>query len=251
MRRLPLLLGAAGVTLGVLAPVHDGADGRPVTRSMSFPSPEGATTSSTPGDIGYRLSMVNGQVIRWNPCRVITYQVNTAGATAGALADVQGAMARVASANGLSFRYLGPTAAIPQKSWQSSWPSNTGDIVVAWAYAGSGAGRSTLLPSSAVGEGGWTSTGTYTPSGSIVWQIRHGFVVLNRASNSALRPGFGAGQTRGELLLHEVGHTVGLQHTSATTQILYTTLKARSTTAYGSGDLMGLRRVGRAAGCIA
>lgn len=215
---------------------------------MSAASPAGVTTSSSSGDTGYRLSSANGQVIRWNPCRVITYQVNMTGASAGALIDVQGTMSRLATANGLSFRYLGSTGAIPQKAWLSSWPTTTADIVVAWAYAGTG--RSTILPSTAAGEGGWTSTGAYTPAGSIVWQIRHGFVVLNRASNSAMRPGFGAGQTRGELLLHEVGHAVGLQHTSATTQIMYATLQARSTTAYGWGDLMGLRRVGRGAGCI-
>lgn len=241
-------MGAAGITLAALVPVPGNGGGG--ARSLASASPAGATTSSSGGDTGYRLSSANGQVIRWNPCRVITYQVNMTGASAGALIDVQGAMSRLASANGLSFRYAGTTAAIPQKSWLSSWPTTTADIVVAWAYAGTGAGRSTILPSSAAGEGGWASTGTYTPSGSIVWQIRHGFVVLNRANNSAMRPGFGAGQTRGELLLHEVGHAVGLQHTSATTQIMYVTLQSRSTTAYGSGDLMGLRRVGRGAGCI-
>lgn len=76
------------------------------------------------------------------------------------------------------------------------------------------AGRSTIQrgivvwspATGAASEGGWTSTGTYNASGSIVWQIRHGFVVLNRANNNVMRPGFGSGQTRGELLLHEAGH---------------------------------------------
>ncbi len=244
-------MGTAGIVLAAaLAPATNGGEAGRAALRMSFASPAGTASSTSGSDIGYRLSTANGQVIRWNPCRTITYQVNTAGATAGALTDVQGAMSRVASANKLSFRYLGSTAAIPQKAWQTNWPTNTADIVVSWAYAGTGAGRSTILPSAAAGAGGWTASGTYAPSGSIVWQIRHGFVVLNRASNGAMRPGFGAGQTRGELLLHEVGHAVGLQHTSATSQILYATLQARSTTAYGSGDLMGLRRVGQAAGCI-
>lgn len=64
-----------------------------------------------------------------------------------------------------------------------------------------------------------------------------------------LRAGFGSGVTRGDLLLHEIGHTMGLGHSASSTQLMYRTL-TRSTARYGRGDLRGLELRGAEPGCM-
>ena len=63
--------------------------------------------------------------------------------------------------------------------------------------------------------------------------------------------GFGPGVSRGRVLLHELGHAVGLEHVADTTQVMNTSVSRTSPpAAYGAGDRTGLRKVGAAAGCI-
>jgi len=103
-----------------------------------------------------------------------------------------------------------------------------------------------------VGSGGYESWQWGSTPGTAA--IVRGYVVINSAYNSKLRAGFGDGTVkatyRGELLLHELGHVMGLNHAQSSTQIMYPLLLARTRAAYGSGDLAGLARLGRATGCI-
>ena len=208
----------------------------------------------------YNLSYQSGSgaVLRWNPCQgAITYRVNlryagsSSTARTAALSDVKGAMSRVASATGMHLSYLGITTRIPTGS---TWWQHTGDaeIIVAWVNQKYASSRSSLLLRSSAGytaaTGGWWSWqwGSVGTSAALV----RGYVVVNAADNSKLRAGFGSGTTRGELLLHELGHVVGLNHAQQSSQIMYPVLLARTKAAYATGDLAGLARVGRAAGCI-
>ncbi|MFC7484248.1 hypothetical protein ACFQX7_35395 [Luedemannella flava] len=73
----------------------------------------------------------------------------------------------------------------------------------------------------------------------------------------AVRPGFGAGPktglqgTRGQLLMHEIGHAVGLGHPKIKDkwEIMYPTM-TRKPAVYGKGDQVGLRALGTGAGCL-
>jgi hypothetical protein len=57
--------------------------------------------------------------------------------------------------------------------------------------------------------------------------------------------------TRGQLLLHELGHAVGLAHPLINDphEIMYARPTAEAAT-WGAGDLAGLRAVGRSGGCL-
>ena len=64
-----------------------------------------------------------------------------------------------------------------------------------------------------------------------------------------LESGFGRGVTWGEVIVHELGHIMGLDHVGSSKQVMY-----YSTTGFtanlGAGDLTGLRQLGDTRGCL-
>lgn len=194
-------------------------------------------------------------VARWNPCRVIGYRVNLANTTPGALTDVKGAIARVSSATGLTFVYRGTTMILPGRG-SDQYPADT-DLVISWAKPG----QSTKLPAPATGyrapagTGGASWGSAWSSTGKPASMISKGFVVLNATMTFA--GGFGSGPstglqgTRGQLLMHELGHAMGLDHPIIKDRIqIMNPLMSAIPAVWGAGDANGLRLVGKSAGCM-
>jgi hypothetical protein len=210
------------------------------------------TVSSLGTTTSYKLyKLSDGRVLRWNPCSTIHYRTNLKQAPAGALTDVKAAIAKVAAATGLKFVYDGSTTVIPQTDYAKSMsPTKVPPLVIAWAKRGTGAGASNLLGGEAYAIGGWRALGWSDGDGNHPMRAMSGMVVVDVRSNT-LPAGFATrrGGTRGGMLLHELGHVVGLQHVSDTTQEMNPTIIDRAS--FGNGDKTGLKKVGAAAGCIA
>jgi predicted Zn-dependent protease len=103
------------------------------------------------------------------------------------------------------------------------------------ALAGSVVGYASVLRAS------WTTTDARIERAEVV--LRDDYVVSAEQSTA---PGF----TVDELLLHELGHAVGLAHSSDTTEVMYPELGHQPRTGYQSGDQNGLARVGAGGGCL-
>lgn len=184
---------------------------------------------------------------RWNSCRVVDYRVNATQASPGALKDVKGALMRVHRATGLRFAYQGTTTIVPQSFFDSYPPDSA--MVIAWAKPE----QSPLLTQggeSPLGVGGsaWTF-GFYDATGAAVSNIRSGHVVIDSTQQDRSPAGFGSGKTRGELLMHEIGHAVGLEHTYDARQIMYPLMQS-GVARWGAGDLAGLATLGANQGCL-
>jgi hypothetical protein len=199
-------------------------------------------------------------LVRWAPCirsssgpitQVIRYKVNPAGHSAR-IPFVREAVGRLHRATGLHFRYAGRTSYIPQRSTttgllrSASLESATHvPFVIAWAYRGTGKGRSNLLTSFEAGVG--STAWRYSAASQL--RISDAAVVVKRG-HLGLRSGFGAGGTMGTLMLHELGHAVGLGHASGVGEVMYPLIGPGSPGTYAAGDRTGLHKVGAAAGCM-
>lgn len=193
-------------------------------------------------------SFLGGTRARWDRCDPVTYRVNLTNATAAHLNEVKVAVGRIATQSGLTFSYLGTTTAVPQGRLN---PAGT-DIVVAFSKPG----QTTLLPTTnapaGVGGASWSFNGVEN-------QLSNGFVVINVAALSGMAAGFGTGPeygvqgTRGQLLMHELGHAVGMGHAPSTDaakpQLMYPVM-TRKLAVWGAGDAKNLRELG-GAGCVA
>jgi hypothetical protein len=179
----------------------------------------------------------DGKPVRFNPCAgAITWRFNAIGAPANALELSQEAINRIAAATGYTFKYLGTTSAIPYSSGYTA-PSDT-RFVLAWATPT----QVSNLSGNVVGLGGpqyaWNSTGQA--------KITHATVLIDStdvAPTGFLKTGFQAGASVGTVLMHEIGHAMGLGHFNDTTQVMNPGVTSSSNTWYMNGDLGGLAKI--------
>lgn len=178
----------------------------------------------------------------WDSCRgPITWKFTTGNAPDGALKQVKGAFARVHAATGLDFSYLGTTDVTPKPSGA---PASGADLVIGWV----GQRAFSDQYGGAVGVGGATYYSNYRlANGDRVNRAAQGGVVLN-AGFDDLANGFGSGFTWGEVLMHELGHVIGLSHVDSSKQLMYERV-TRGLARFGAGDLNGFRKVGDTFGC--
>jgi len=202
-------------------------------------------------------------IARWNPCspdggtQVIGYAVNLTGlsdaaASSSVTADVRGAFDRIGAATGLTFADRGTTDIVPGSSGQKPYPTDT-QIVIAWTSRGT----SSYLPagSTELARGGADWQPGYVDASGPAAAMEHGYVVAD--IKTLLAPGFGAGPstglqgTEGQLLMHELGHVMGLAHPAVadSTEIMSPTL-THKLAVWGAGDKAGLARLGATAGCL-
>ncbi|GAA2164711.1 matrixin family metalloprotease [Pedococcus bigeumensis] len=200
-------------------------------------------------------SLPNGtkQLVRWNGCQTgITYKVNLGAVPsaqrASVLADTQKALVQVQNSTGFRFVYKGSTTEVPRVG---SMPKQTAELVVAFT---SPSKTNYALSGSTLGQGGlyygWVSR---TVSGKTTYTVaaQRGFVVIDTPQMlTQLKSGTGTGLRRQNLLSHELGHAMGLQHVDDTHQQMYPSLRTTSPQFFYSGDRTGLVKVGKPAGCI-
>lgn len=178
---------------------------------------------------------------QWDSCRTLTWKLNPKASPKAARKQVTGAFKRLHAATGLEFSYQGTTTQAPRTGGVDGT-----DIVVGWMRRKAFSEKF----GSAVGVGGasyWT--GWRLPDGTPVSRAARGGVVLNAGYNDDLARGFGSGYTWGEVLMHELGHVVGLDHTSLDTQLMYPSI-TNGTALWGAGDLAGLTTLGDTLGCL-
>jgi len=178
--------------------------------------------------------------VAFDPCRPIHYAMSVTGAPPDGPEMIQSAIQRVSTATGLKFVYDGPSGETPIKDRKPFQPEAYGDtwapVLIAWA-------DETSFPELAGYVAGVSSPqAVFAPSGRIVYVT--GQIVLDGQQLSVAEVPDRA-QVEA-ILLHELGHLVGLDHTSDRSQLMYSETQPGVLT-FGDGDRRGLALLGRQA----
>ena len=189
-----------------------------------------------------------GDPERWNPCEPIHYVANLDSAPSGGLTDLQDAVQRISDATGIEFVYDGQSHLTVEDQFEWLVPSVSGirwlPMLVIWLPRGEFEryeSRPDVLAFAYPEPGG----------GDLVGQYVSGIIVVKSQPNP--QPAFLSALSPELVLMHELGHIVGLDHVDDPNEVMFEsdTVFGNRVDDWGPGDLEGLHDLGRSAGCLA
>lgn len=187
----------------------------------------------------FQGQLASGLPIHWSSCAPITWTYFDEPARPEGLGVVQTALQIVANATGFTFTYVAPgNAAKPLWSTigDPNAPATPAKLQVLF-------GDARNIPS-LVGDS-WGNTALYWQPDT--GQAQVGYVVVRPDVKYGTKD-FGF-RGLGLVVLHELGHAMGLDHVASTNDLMYPDLNSVSVTSFAAGDLLGLYKVSAAIPC--
>lgn len=182
--------------------------------------------------------------VAYDPCKPITYVIRPDGAPHGSESLIREAVDKVSAATGLKFVYEGVTDEAPVSDREAMQPERYGDRWAPVAISWSNPSEAPELEGSVAGVGG--SMAVNIEDGPEVYVT--GRLVLDAPELAKLMDGRGGKAMARAVIMHELGHVVGLGHIDYPGQLMSTHL-THGITEFKPGDLTGLAILG-AGRCI-
>ena len=187
-----------------------------------------------------------GRPVRWNPCEAIHYVVNASLAPPGSIEDVHEAVRRISAATGIVFVYDGLTHEQALSTHRDPFlPSLYGErwapVLVTWVDP-----DDSHIPFARGDHLASAVAAPLYPNGAQGEVYVSGWVALNAKDPNA--PGFDRIDEQGPVILHELGHVMGLGHVRVRGEIMHAA--GGGVIDLGPGDKEGLRRLGASGGCV-
>ena len=186
-----------------------------------------------------------GTPTRWDPCEPIHYVVNAELAPPGSVEDVHEAVRRVSGATRIAFVYEGPTdeeVSISRDVYQfDRYGDRWAPVLIAWVDPDDSDMPFERDDRVAPGVAGPRIAPTRLEDVYV-----SGWVAIN--ADDPNPPGFSVPGQQGPVILHELGHLMGLGHVRPPGELMHPS--GGGVVDFGPGDREGLRLLGADAGCI-
>ena len=230
-----------GVPLALLALLLGAAVFDRHTLTVGHPSPSGGRGFT------FVATDFQGDPARWRGCDPIHYVVNLGLAPAGAMDDVREAVGRVSEASGITFVFDGRTSELPSEERGTQVPGRYGDrfapVLIAWTEPGS-----TDLPTGNVVTDYVGMARPLEDPAAPKPTLVTGWVAIR--SDEIQGMGFHGPYSEGLVLMHELGHIVGMGHSTSPENVMYSgAFPDLSVSSWGPGDVAGLHVLGRQGSC--
>lgn len=191
--------------------------------------PSDRASSATPA----RFTRVDaGHPVVWQTCAPIEVLVNPGPGGATAFAEIRAAFDEVSAFSGLLFHLQRDDTLVPHANWavspEASRRGSPAPVLVGWVDPSS----TDLLRK---GVAGAAVANPARRNGQ-----RHlvtGAIALDATQYDEFAPRAGAGKTRRNLLLHEIGHLLGLDHVDDRDALMYTVVGDNSPDGLTAGEI--------------
>jgi hypothetical protein len=192
--------------------------------------------TSSASNLGVRYNTsYNGRPMTWKACDSINIIINSGVGGELAILEITATVHELAKITNIPMSVVGRTSLIPTTQFWSSPPVDlaSANVLIAWVLPS----QTDMLTANDAGR-----AFTDLEIGLGDRHIVTGVIALDETKYNEYSPGSGVGQTRRNLLLHELGHLLGLAHYKGNV-LMNPTISKTTPDGFTEPELAGLQQL--------